>query len=300
MGTDENKDHQHGWDDLARLEREYDAALTQPDLEAAIATAAAIEENAAERHREWAYRTARLHCRVGRRDDAYRWLEAARDAGFWDLTRVRGDDAFQSIQTEHKFQVLCRAIWVNGYIAMLERPERASFQKMDLIFAALALRTGERVAEIGAGSGYFTIPIAREVGPTGLVWAVDVVPEMLDHLARRLRMERIENVRPVKAERDDPALPARSVDTILLIDTLHYVADRVAYATRLRATLTARGRVVIIDYRPKPWSERPWGPPPEQQIPRETIDAEMAEAGYRAVESFEFLPEQYFVIYRES
>lgn len=298
MDSSAQTDTRSGWNDLERLEQEYEAAVDRQETERAVQAAESMEEILATKHWETVFRIARLHGQAGHREEVYRWLEAARDIGFWDLGRVRGEVAFQEIRDEHKFQVLCRAIWANGYITMLERPERAAFQRMDLIFAALALRTGERVAEIGAGSGYFTLPVAREVGPTGVVWAVDVVPEMLDYLARRLRMEKLENVRLVKASRDDPSLPAGSADTILLVDTLHYVADRTAFAARLKTALAPRGRIVIIDYRPKPWAERPWGPPPEQQIPRETIDAEMLEAGFKAVEAFDFLPEQYFVIYR--
>jgi hypothetical protein len=87
------------------------------------------------------------------------------------------------------------------------------------------------------------------------------------------------------------------VDTILMVDAIHYVKDRTTYATKLRAGLAPGGRLIIIDYRPKPMSERPWGPPPEQQFPRETLDAEMAAAGFKIVAAYDFLPEQFFVVY---
>jgi hypothetical protein len=82
-----------------------------------------------------------------------------------------------------------------------------------------------------------------------------------------------------------------------MIDAIHYVKDRAAYAKKLRTALAPNGRVVIIDYRPKPMSERPWGPPPEQQFPKEQMDGEMAAAGFKVLKSFDFLPEQFFVIY---
>ena len=93
-------------------------------------------------------------------------------------------------------------------------------------------------------------------------------------------------------------LPAGGVDTILMVDTLHYITQRTAYAEKLRAGLAPGGRVVIIDYKPKPFEERPWGPPPEQQISRETVDADFAKAGLQPVKVHDFLPEQYFVEYR--
>jgi ubiquinone/menaquinone biosynthesis C-methylase UbiE len=161
----------------------------------------------------------------------------------------------------------------------------------------LALKPGERVADIGAGSGYFTIPVARTVGPTGTVWAIDVIQEMLDYVEKRANAEQLQNVQLVEVPRDDPQLPPGGVDTVLMIDTLHYIKDRAGYAKKLRAGLAPGGRVVIIDYIPKPWSERPWGPTPEQQIPRETIDTEFAEAGLKPVRVHDFLPEQYFVEY---
>jgi hypothetical protein len=87
------------------------------------------------------------------------------------------------------------------------------------------------------------------------------------------------------------------VDTILMIDTLHYVKDRTAYAKKLIYGLAPGGRVVIIDYRPKPFEERPWGPPPQQQMSKEEVDADFAAAGLKVLRSHEFLPEQYFVEY---
>jgi cyclopropane fatty-acyl-phospholipid synthase-like methyltransferase len=104
--------------------------------------------------------------------------------------------------------------------------------------------------------------------------------------------------RDVQVEPDDPQLPAGRVDTVIMVDTLHYVKDRAAYARKLRAALAPRGRVVIVDFLPKPVEERPWGPPPEQRMPREEVDAAMAEAGLVPARVHEFLSEQFFVEYR--
>jgi SAM-dependent methyltransferase len=129
------------------------------------------------------------------------------------------------------------------------------------------------------------------------VLALDIAPEMLEYLDLRVKARKATNVTLRRVAGDDPQLDPGGVDTILMIDAIHYVKDRVAYAKKLRSALAPGGRVVIIDYRPKPMSERPWGPPPEQQFPKEQMDREMFAAGFRVSKAFDFLPEQFFVIY---
>ena len=162
--------------------------------------------------------------------------------------------------------------------------------------AALALAPGERVADIGAGSGYFTIPVAKTVGSSGIVWAIDIRQEMLDYIDNRIEEEKLDNVQLVLVPKDDPQLPAGGVDTILMIDTWHYIRDP-EYAKKLRTALAPGGRVVIIDYKPKPWEDRSWGPPPQQQTSREELDGHFAQAGLKPVKVHDFLDEQYFVEY---
>jgi ubiquinone/menaquinone biosynthesis C-methylase UbiE len=227
-------------------------------------------------HADTLYNLAAVHSRLGNKDEAYAWLQKAAEVGG---VRSRRMERYRT------------------YIAMLEREERAEFQKPDKVMATLAFKPGERVADIGAGSGYFTIPVARAVGPAGKVWAIDVEQVMLDYIDRRLQAEKLENVELILVPRDDPQLAAGSVDTILMVDTFHYINDRVAYARKLRQALAPGGRVVIIDYKPRPWKERPWGPLPHQQFPREIIDADMAAAGLEPVRAHDFLTEQYFVEY---
>ena len=187
------------------------------------------------------------------------------------------------------------------YLAMLERPERETFQKPKQVMAALALRPGERVADIGAGSGYFTIPVAKAVGPKGVVWALDIRQPMLDYIARRLQTEKLTNVKLKLVPAGDPQLPPHDVDTILMVDIYHYIHFEkrgAEYARKLPPGLAPRGRIVVIDYKPKSFNERPWGPPEEQQMSRETLDRYMAAGGFKPVKVHSFLPEQYFVEYR--
>jgi hypothetical protein len=87
------------------------------------------------------------------------------------------------------------------------------------------------------------------------------------------------------------------VDTILMVDTFHYITERTAYGEKLKAGLAPGGRLVVIDYIPKSWEERPWGPPPSQHMSREELSADLAAAGLKEVASYDFLPEQFFVVY---
>ncbi len=283
--------------DYDSLAAAFTAAEQGGDLSRALELAACMNELAEERHVEILYDLARLNGLQGNRAKAYEWLQRAADAGFWDALRMREDEAFATLREEALFRNTVRRAWANGYIAMLERPEREEFQRREQILAELAFREGERVADVGAGSGYFTIPVARAVGSTGTVIAADISQEMLDYLDKRVQAENLTNVQLLKVERDDPLLPPGGVDTILMVDTLHYVKNRGAYAKKLRAALAPGGRLVIIDYIPRSWEERPWGPPPEQQMSRETVDAEMAEGGLKQIKVYDFLPEQYFVVY---
>ena len=283
-----------GYDALKSV---YEKAAKAGDYVRALAAAEKMNEVAEPLHVQALYGVARTNALLGHKEQAYEWFQRALDAGFWDPDQVKADKAFAALRQEDRFKSMMKGAWTKGYIAMLERPERESFQKRDKVMDTLAFRPGERVADVGAGSGYFTIPVAKAVGPTGVVLAIDVMQEMLDYIAKRIPSEKLRNVKLQKVPPNDPQLPAHGVDTILMVDTLHYIQDRQAYAKKLAAGLAPGGRLVIIDYAPKPWAERPWGPPPEQQISRETVDKDMAAGGLKVARAYDFLPEQYFVVY---
>jgi ubiquinone/menaquinone biosynthesis C-methylase UbiE len=280
------------------LAAEYKAAYENEDYQGALDIAKEMSEVIWMKHADTVFNIARLYCTMGDKAKAHQWLQMAVDAGYWNAYGIRQDDCFKQYLEERPFKDIMKSAWTRGYIFMLERDEREDFQKSEEIMAALAFKDGERVADIGAGSGYFTIPIARAVGPKGEVLAVDIRQEMLDYIETRLEVEELENVKLMKVESADPMLPEGGLDTIIMIDTLHYVKDRAEYAKKLRAGLAPGGRLVIIDYRPKPWEERPWGPAPQQQFTKEEYDADMAVAGLKPVEEYDFLPEQYFIVYQ--
>jgi SAM-dependent methyltransferase len=284
--------------DRALLEKRLTVAESSRDWAGALAAAVELDAIAEGEHVEALYRVARFHALLGHREPACESLERLSQAGLFDVGRVRREEAFASLREDERFRKAVRAIWFRGYLWLLERPERDAYQKPDQVMAALAFRPGERVADIGSGSGYFTRRIAPAVGATGVVWAIDIAPEVLDYLEARARREGLANIRVQKVQPDDPQLPAGGVDTVLMVDTLHYVKERGAYAKKLRAGLAPGGRVVVIDFVPKSPEERPWGPPPEQKMSREEVDAAMGEAGLVPVQVHDFLTEQFFVEYR--
>lgn len=283
--------------DYDSLKTLFDEARSTGDHEKAIEIGKELHWVTETKHTEALYDIACIYAQQGDRAGAYDYLYRAIDAGFWDIQRMRKDEDLKLLHEDELFRNLSRRAWANGYLYMLERDEREEFQHKEKVLELLELEPGELVADIGAGSGYFTIPVAKAVGPEGKVLAIDIMQPMLDYIDRRLEAEKLENVELVKVERDDPQLPPAGVDLILLVDTIHYVKERTAYGKKLREGLAPGGRVVIIDYTPKPWEERPWGPHPDQQIPKEELNEEMAKAGLKVKKEYDFLPEQYFIVY---
>lgn len=274
-----------------------ESALAAKEWERALPLAEEAAESASQGLAEALYRVARVRAFLGQRTEALDALERAHGAGLFDVSALRKDEAFAALVDDARFQALAKAVWLKGYLWLLERKERDAYQKPDEVMRALALKPGERIADVGAGSGYFTLRLARAVGPSGSVLAVDANADLLAHLDGRLKQAGLTNARTLLVPKDDPYLPAGSLDTVLIVDTLHYVKDRAAWLRKVRAGLAPGGRVVIIDFVPKSVEERPWGPPPSQWMSREEVDASMAEAGLVPRKVHDFLTEQFFVEY---
>jgi|PlaIllAssembly_1097288.scaffolds.fasta_scaffold07847_4 ubiquinone/menaquinone biosynthesis C-methylase UbiE len=178
------------------------------------------------------------------------------------------------------------------YLGKLESPDREAWQMPDRVVEALALRPGDVACDVGAGPGYLALRMARAVGPTGDVYAIDVDPRMIEVIGRRLRESGIENVHPVLARPGRAALPPRRCRVILVVNAFHHFPDGAAYLRRLAGRLTHDGRIVIVDFRRK---ELPVGPPPEHKISRAEVAAEARRAGLEVVRERRFLPYQYFL-----
>jgi predicted methyltransferase len=181
-----------------------------------------------------------------------------------------------------------------AYIASLEDPARDAYQKPDEVMRALALRSGEVVADIGSGSGYFTVRLARAVGESGRVYAVDVSPDMIRYLNRRIHDAGLRNVVTVLSEPDDPLLADASVDCVLIVDTWHHIENHAKYLAALKRVLKPGGRIVQIDFQKR---ELPIGPPLSMKIAREDLVHEMETAGFRLAAEHTFLPDQYFLVF---
>ena len=182
-----------------------------------------------------------------------------------------------------------------SYIAMLEDPARDAYQKPEAVVAALRLRPGEAVADIGSGSGYFTLRLAQAVGPAGRVYAVDVDPNMVRHLNRRVRDAGVDNVRSVLAEPDDPLLADASVDRFFVCDTWHHIDDQAKYLVLMKKMLRPGGEVVMIDFKKE---ATPVGPPLGMRIAKEDLVKQMQASGFSLAAEHTFLPHQYFLVFR--
>lgn len=181
-------------------------------------------------------------------------------------------------------------------IAYLESPERARWQKPDEVVHALGVKSGERIADLGAGSGYFALRLARAAGESGKVVALDVDGELLAHLSDRARRAGLGNVETRRVPRDSSELAPESVDLVFLCDVYHHLRRRVEYLRALAPALRADGRIVVIDFRKS--EDVPEGPPLEDKVDRDTAVEEFRRAGLRLVEERSFLPHQYFLVFR--
>ncbi len=182
---------------------------------------------------------------------------------------------------------------LTGYIALMESPSRAEWQKPEEVLAALGLRRGQTACDIGAGPGYFTLRLANVVGPSGRVYAVDVEPRMLAALLERLEKTTARNVTPVLSLPDDSLLPDGLCDLALIVDTYHHFPDGEAYLRRLTRALAPRGRIANVDFHKRP---TPVGPPLDHRVSREDFVAAAARAGFDVASEPAFLPYQYFVV----
>lgn len=182
------------------------------------------------------------------------------------------------------------------WIKRLERPERIAGLKIDEIIPRLNLKPGDIVADIGAGTGVFSRPLARAVGPQGKVLAVDIDQGLLDYINKRAAEEKIENIETVLGKFDDPNLPSRQVDVAFFHDVLHHIEKRDAYLKALASYLKPNGRIVVIEL-DKDDPDTPHRDDPEMLISKEQVNEWMAAAGFRPVEEFDFLKGKWFVVY---
>lgn len=180
-----------------------------------------------------------------------------------------------------------------GMIKRQLDPRRAAWQKPGAVVSALGLRRGQVVAEIGSGPGYFTLRLARAVGPRGRVYAVDPEPALLQALRERLSRAGIRNVTPVLGLGDDPLLPSGACHLAVIVNAYHHFRDGPALLRRLARSLVPRGRVVNIDWDTR---ETPVGPPLERRIAPGAFLRDARRAGLALLGARRLLPHQYFLV----
>ncbi len=179
-------------------------------------------------------------------------------------------------------------------LGLLEAPDRDLWQPPDQIMDAMAIADASVVADIGAGSGWFTIRLARRVGPQGLVYAEDVQPEMINAISRRVQREGLTNVKPVLGRGSDPRLPERSIDAVLIVDAYHEMQDRVTMLSNLARALKPQGRIGVVDFKLDGTGP---GPSPEERVSPDVVVKDAEKAGLRLIRQEPFLPYQYFLIF---
>ncbi len=202
--------------------------------------------------------------------------------------------AAQTVATQHDAHRLHAD--PTAYMASLDDPARDAWQKPHDVVTALNLTPGMRVADIGAGSGYFTLRFARHVGATGVVLAVDVSAPMLEAVRTRAAAGSLGNVHTVLARPDDPLLPEGGVDLVFTCDTWHHITERPAYLAKVRKSLAPGGRFVIVDFH----KDAPVGPPASMKLTRAEVLDEVQRAGFALAAEHTMLPHQYFLVFRDA
>jgi len=182
---------------------------------------------------------------------------------------------------------------IQKWVEIFESPDRAEWQKPDEVVQKMNLKSGDIVADIGAGIGYFTRLFAKAVGPQGKAIGLDIESSMVEYMKEDARKLSLKNYEARVVKPDDPELAAKSVDVIFICDTYHHIEDRLNYLKRLTAALKPNGRIVIVDFYKKPL---PVGPRSSaHKISEEEVKKEFQKAGYRLIRSLDFLPYQYFL-----
>jgi len=173
--------------------------------------------------------------------------------------------------------------------------QRAGWQLPERVLESLEIRPGDRVADIGAGDGYFTFRFAEALAPPGRVYAVEVDDERIETLRKEAQERGASNVTVIEGDLDDPRLPDGKIDLVFLCNAYHHIEGRATYFDRLRQDLDVGGRVAILDLKLSPLVRLL--APAGHWTPLERMREEMEEAGYRMDESFDFLPAQSFAVF---
>jgi predicted methyltransferase len=178
-------------------------------------------------------------------------------------------------------------------LGLLEGPDREVWQRPDQVMDALRIADGSVVADLGAGSGWFTIRLARRVGPNGKVYAEDIQREMIDAIDRRRKREGLRWVEPILGTALDPRLPAGKVDAVLIVDSYYEMEEPVVLLRNVAKSLKPGGRIGIVNYTKAGFGP---GPPMEERVDPSVVIRDAEAAGLRVVARSDFLPFQYMLV----
>lgn len=181
--------------------------------------------------------------------------------------------------------------------AYMDDPRRNEWQKADHVIEYLLVKPGETIADIGAGTGFFTILFAKKVGKTGLVFASDIDDNMVRAIAKRAQKEGLSNVKTIHSRTDDPLIPKASADLVFICDTYLFIENRVKYLTHLKDSIKYDGRLAIISF--NSLAEISGAPPQQRMIPKNIVIKEALEAGFSLEAVYYFIPSQDFMVFRK-
>jgi predicted methyltransferase len=180
--------------------------------------------------------------------------------------------------------------------AQLDQPSRDAWQKPAEVVTSLKLHEANVVADIGTGSGYFVPYLSRAVGTSGRVYAIDIQPEMLAFVQRKITELDLTNVTTVLSQEADTRLERESVDLALMVDVFHELGSPESLLSNIRTVLKPGGRLTIIDFEIDSEADRV-GPPLSHRVPKERLIAEVEQVGFSLVETIDLLPYQYFLVF---
>ena len=183
-------------------------------------------------------------------------------------------------------------------LGLLEMPDRDLWQLPEQIMDVLGIAEASAVADVGAGSGWLTVRLARRVGPNGKVFSQDVQTEMLAAISRRVQREGLTNVIPVQGKGSDPQLPPNTLDAIVLVGVYYEITDKITMLRNLAAALKPQGRIGIVDFRLQPAGGP--GPPLEERVDPKIVVRDAAAAKLQLMSQETFLPYQYFLVFSKA
>ena len=179
-------------------------------------------------------------------------------------------------------------------IDILERPRE--WQDIDEIMYRMRIRKGDVVADIGAGSGYFTIPLARKVGTEGRVYAEDIQKEMTDYISQKVKKLQLKNIRIILGKVENPLIPNNSLNHAFIANTYHELERPLLLLNNIKKDLRSHGKLTIIDW--DPTKGPTFGPPKEAKVPFDTVIKEAEKVGFKFMEKHDFMPYHYFLIFK--